>query len=106
MATNKNEIRALIKSPYINLLPLIVKNKFEKSGVLAIAPINGVSKSFTRAFTTVPNDAPITTPTARSMALPRRMNFLKPSKVLNIVDPTGVEPATSSLQMRRSSQLS
>jgi hypothetical protein len=41
-ATIIKEIRAFKKFPYINLLPLIVNIRFEKSGALIIAPIRGV----------------------------------------------------------------
>ena len=68
----------------MNLLPFKVKNKFEKSGTFAIAPINGVNKPFTKVVTTVPNDAPITTPTAKSTAFPRKIKFLKPSNIFGI----------------------
>src|ERR1039458_1991327 len=77
-AINRNEIRALKKLPTINLLPCTSTAKAENSGLPAMAAINGVSRSFTIEVTTVPNAAPITTPTARSTTLPRRMNCLKP----------------------------
>src|SRR5271157_2861235 len=43
-----------------------------------MAAITGVSRSFTKALTTAPNAAPITTPTARSTTLPRRTNSRNP----------------------------
>src|SRR3954449_10801271 len=42
-----------------------------------MAAISGVIRSATIAETTAPNDAPITTATARSTRLPRRMNWRK-----------------------------
>ena len=42
-----------------------------------MAPMSGVMKSFTNAVTTAVKAAPMTTATARSTTLPRRMNFLK-----------------------------
>src|SRR4051794_18883451 len=39
--------------------------------------MSGVMKSATKAVTTAPNAAPMTTPTARSTTLPRSMNSLK-----------------------------
>src|SRR3990167_6362504 len=69
---------ALRKSPYRNLLPLIVKLNVEKSGCFIIAAINGVIMSFTKELTTAVKAAPIMTPTARSTTLPRRIKFLNP----------------------------
>src|SRR5215469_4381840 len=40
--------------------------------------MNGVSRSLVKAVTTLANAAPITTPTAMSTTLPRRMNCLNP----------------------------
>lgn len=84
MATSKNDITAFIRSPYINLLPFMVKLNPEKSGTFAMAPISGVRMSFTRAFTTEVNAAPITTPTAKSIAFPLNIKFLKPSNIFFI----------------------
>ena len=75
-ATKTKEMRAFIKSPYMNLLSLIVKNRFEKSGTFIIAAMSGVRKSVTSAVTTVPNAAPITTPTAKSTTFPLSKNCL------------------------------
>lgn len=77
LATRRNEMLTLIKSPYMNWLPRMVNERFEKSGTFAIAAINGVRISFTSAFTTDPKAAPITTPTAKSTTLPRSKNCLK-----------------------------
>ena len=61
-ATNRKEIRAFRKCPYIKRLLFRVKDKSEKSGTLTIAAIKGVIKSDTRAVTTEPKAAPTTTP--------------------------------------------
>src|SRR5580704_4505907 len=46
-----------------------------------MSAIRGVRKAFVISVTTPPNAAPITTPTAISTTLPRRMNFLNPSSI-------------------------
>ncbi len=79
--TKRKEIRAFKKEPSINLLPFKVKVKLEKSGTLAIAPIKGVNMSLTMELTILPKAAPITTPTARSMTLPLKINCLKPLNI-------------------------
>src|ERR1700692_2950808 len=61
-----------------NRLPLTVNLMAEKSGFPAIAAISGVSRSLVKADTTEAKAAPITTPTAISITLPRRMNCLNP----------------------------
>ena len=76
VATNRKEIKELIKWPYINLLLLTVKVRPEKSGTLAIAAIRGVNKSETNAVTTEPKATPITIPTARSTTFPLSKNCL------------------------------
>src|SRR5690349_18534953 len=53
-------------------------------------PMSGLMKPSTRAFTIAVNAAPMTTATARSMTLPRRMNSLKP---LITWYPPGCRPA-------------
>src|SRR6266576_6091352 len=81
-ATSRKEMVWLMKSPTLNTLPRILKLRVAKSPVLpTIAPIRGVSRSLVNAETTVAKAAPITTPTAMSITLPRRMNFLKPSSI-------------------------
>ena len=70
----RNEITALRKWPYLNVEPLIVNVSSAKSGLPPIAAISGVTRSATNAATTAPNAAPMTTATARSTTLPRRMN--------------------------------
>ncbi len=77
-AIRMNEITALMKSPIRNLLPLIVNSIAEKSGFPTMAAMNGVIRSLTNAVTTAPNATPITTATARSRTLPRKINCLKP----------------------------
>jgi hypothetical protein len=74
-ATRTKVIRLFRKSPYINWLPRKVNDQREKSGVLARAAISGVKRSLTNEFTTLEKAAPITTPVARSTALPRIKNF-------------------------------
>src|SRR3954464_5150701 len=51
----------------------MVNASVEKSGLPPIAAISGVTKDATNAVTTAPNAAPITTATASSTTLPRRM---------------------------------
>src|SRR3984893_18755644 len=77
-ATSTKEMAALMKSPMANTLPLMVNLMAEKSGFPTIAAITGVSRSFVKADTTEANAAPMTTPTAISITLPRRMNCLNP----------------------------
>src|SRR5580704_5036520 len=77
-ATNTNDTPALTKSPRANMLPLTVNLIAEKSGLPTTAAISGVSRSLVKAETTEANAAPITTPTAMSITLPRRMNCLNP----------------------------
>lgn len=91
-ATSKNEIRLLRKCPYINLLPFITNERFEKSGVLAIAPISGVRRSVTSAVTMVPNAAPITTPTAKSTTFPRSKNCLNSFNMRKVYPKMGLLP--------------
>ncbi len=67
-----------MKSPISSLLPLRFIEMLEKSGEPTTAAMIGVNRSLTSAVTTAPNAAPITTATARSSTLPRRMNCLKP----------------------------
>src|SRR5580704_932294 len=77
-ATSTKETPALTKSPRANMLPLMVNLMAEKSGLPTIAAISGVSRSLVKADTTEANAAPMTTPTAMSITLPRRMNCLNP----------------------------
>lgn len=84
-ATNMKEISALMKCPYINLLPLSVKISPLKSGTFTIAAISGVRRSDTSAVIIVPNAAPTTTPTAKSTTLPRSKNCLNSLNMVVIV---------------------
>src|SRR5437588_10430620 len=77
-----------MKSPTANMLPLIVNLMAEKSGLPTRAAMKGVKRSLVKAPTTPANAAPITTPTAMSTTLPRRMNCLNP---LSIDAPPGEE---------------
>src|SRR6476660_3900857 len=89
-ATSTNDTTALMKSPTGNGVPLIVKLIAEKSGLPTIAAIRGVSRSLVKAVTTEPKAAPMTTPTARSTTLPRRMNCLNPlSMGMNLQNTSG-----------------
>src|SRR4051794_4897098 len=74
----RNEIRGLMKSPYRNVLLLMVNDRELKSGLPPIAARIGVMKSLVNAVTRAPNAAPMSTATARSTTLPRRMNARKP----------------------------
>jgi hypothetical protein len=51
----RNEITALMKSPYWKRLPLIVKSSRLKSGCPPMAAISGVTMFATKAATTAPN---------------------------------------------------
>src|SRR5215470_7582439 len=73
-----NATTALITSPYLNVLLLMVKARLLKSGLAKRAAMSGVSRSLTNACTTVPKAAPTTMPTARSITLPRSRNALNP----------------------------
>src|SRR5579859_6084743 len=86
---------ALMKSPYANLLLFAVKNRALKSCLPKIAAINGVSRSLTSAVTTAVNAVPMTTATARSTTLPRKMNSLNPLSTSHLRRP----PASDSPPM-------
>ena len=60
------------------VLLLIVNDSDEKSGLPNMAAMSGVIRSLTKAVTSAPKAAPMTTATARSTTLPRKMNSLKP----------------------------
>src|SRR5947209_2941014 len=61
--------------------PLTVQTNAEKSGLPTMAAISGVTMLVTNEVTTAPNAAPITTATARSITLPRKMNCLNPVSI-------------------------
>ena len=58
----------------LNGTPIYVGNFFT-------ALMSCINTSFVNEVTTAPNDAPITTPTARSSTLPRRMNSRNPLSI-------------------------
>ena len=60
----------------MKVLLLIVNERSEKSGLPKMAAISGVKMLVTSEVTTAVNAAPMTTATARSTTLPRRMNSL------------------------------
>src|SRR5271165_218249 len=72
---------AVMKSPMGNAVPLTANEIQVKSGLPARRAMRGLIRSLTRAVTTPPNAAPITTPTARSTTLPRKINCLKPASI-------------------------
>ena len=55
----------------------MVKARLEKLGLPPIAAMSGVTMSLTNAAMTAVNAVPMTTATARSTRLPRRMNARK-----------------------------
>src|ERR1700692_1432387 len=61
--------------------------------------MSGLIRSFTRAVTTVPKAAPITTPTARSTTLPRNINCLKPDNIAFPPPPTEAANLTVALPL-------
>ncbi len=77
-ATSRNVMSALMNRPYLKMLPLIENARPEKSGLPKIAAISGVIRLSTKALTTAPKAAPMTTATARSTTLPRRMKSRNP----------------------------
>src|ERR1700687_2781814 len=85
VATMTKASTALMKSPYRNLLLLIVKVRLAKLGSPNRAAMRGVMRSLTNAVTTVPKATPITTPTARSTTLPRKRNALNPFMTLSLL---------------------
>ncbi|CKG22296.1 Uncharacterised protein [Streptococcus pneumoniae] len=65
-----------MKLPYIiDDLPNVIF-KSVKSTPPNTIPSNGVMISFTKELTILPNAAPITTPTAKSITFPLKANFL------------------------------
>ena len=82
-ATVTKLISLLMKSPYLNTLPLISNVRALKSGLPKIAAISGVTRSSTTAVTTAVNARPMTTATASSTRLPRNRNVLNsPARLL------------------------
>src|ERR1035438_2657755 len=80
-ATRTKLTRAVMKSPIGKTVLPTEKEIAVKSGLPATRAMRGLIRSLTRAVTTVPKAAPITTPTARSTTLPRKMNCLKPDNM-------------------------
>ena len=77
-AISTKAMTALMNEPYRKWLLLTVNVSLEKSDLPKMAPTSGVIRSATRAVTTAPKATPMTTATARSTTLPRKMNSLKP----------------------------
>src|ERR1700733_265243 len=77
----RKEIRALRKSPYLMMPPLTLSRSAEKSGLCTMAAINGLIISATSAFTIAEKAAPMTTATARSTTLPRRIKSRNPLSI-------------------------
>src|SRR5262249_21177991 len=84
----RNDNTALMKSPIRKRLPLMAKLTAEKSGTPPKIPMMGVTMSLTSACTTPVNATPITTATARSTTLPRRMNLRNPLICVCSLQPT------------------
>src|SRR5262245_24800545 len=77
----------------------MVRRNAEKSGFPPIAATKGVMMLVTKAVTTAPNAAPMTTATARSITFPRIMNCRNP---FNILPPTTeVDHIGTGLRARR-----
>src|SRR5580700_3707878 len=77
-----NEMQALMKLSRGNATPRTVNSSDENFSPPPVASlISGFRKAAVSPPTTPANAAPITTPTAMSTTLPRRMNFLKPSSI-------------------------
>src|SRR5882762_8460771 len=70
-----------MKSPIGNTVPRIAKEILVKSGLPTRSAMMGLMMSLTSAVMIVPNAAPMTTPTARSTTLPRKINCLKPDNI-------------------------
>src|SRR5262249_6933946 len=83
-ATETNVIAALMKSPYLNVLPLIVNESAEKSCEPKIAAMIGVIRSATKAVTSAAKARPITMPTAMSIRFPRKRNALNSLRIERI----------------------
>src|SRR5271165_386412 len=111
-AISRNETTVLMKSPTGNTVLPTVKVIEEKSGLPTRAAMSGVSRSLVRAVTTPPKEAPITTPTAISITLPRRMNCLNPLSMGSslggeqLYGPTGGDTQPSLLRFSSASQCS
>ena len=63
-ATLRNVIAALMKSPYLKWLELIVNERFSRFGLPKISAMIGVIRSATNALTSAANTRAITSATA------------------------------------------
>ena len=66
----------LIKEPYLKVALPTFKTRLEKSICPKKTPISGFIKLLTNYLTIAVNAAPIITPTAKSITLPREINSL------------------------------
>ena len=66
----------LIKEPYLKVALPTFKTRLEKSICPKKTPISGFIKLLTNDLTIAVNAAPIITPTAKSITLPREINSL------------------------------
>src|SRR6201992_2181489 len=62
--------------------PFSTRKNWEKSTPPNASPIGGMMMSLTSELTMPVKDAPMITPTARSMTLPRMANFLNSSSII------------------------
>src|SRR5258708_730143 len=94
-ATITNLIRVLMKRPYwiaTSSLALVAGSsarsthcRWAKSMPDSRSPIGGMTTLSTRLLTMSLNDAPMITPTARSMTLPRAMNSRNSPKMVSLI---------------------
>src|SRR5262249_21516757 len=98
-ATETKTITALMKSPYLNVLPLIVNESVEKSCEPKIAAMIGVIRSATNAVTRAAKARPITIPTAMSIRFPRKRNALSSVRIGRISD-SSFRLSASDLEVR------
>src|ERR1700733_10963156 len=78
----KNEMQELMKFSRGNETPRTANSSDENFSPPPVASlISGFRNADVSPPTTLANAAPITTPTAMSTTLPRRMNFLNPSSI-------------------------
>src|SRR5581483_174 len=76
IAMTINDTRVLIKSPYGKMWFLPIETLALENSPAPPEGKIGVIISLTKAWMTVLKAAPMTTPTAKSTTLPRRINFL------------------------------
>src|SRR5262245_62681034 len=70
-----------MNAPIATNAPLGVKKPMSPIGGIPRIPRSGVSTPLTNVLTTWPKARPMTTATARSMTLPRRMNSRNPLSI-------------------------